>query len=121
MSEQKAVVHKAHEESSEVIDDGNGTRFRVKRFRPLCGAEWVLNETQMQYGWAMVDCPECSITKPRETPILPMDATQRLIGMSVSDRLVLRDWFAGSEHYADLVVYIDKLNLNDEARGTSDE
>jgi hypothetical protein len=112
MSEEKqAVTHKAHEESSEVIEYGQN-RIRVKHFRPTCGAPWVEGSTQMQYGWAMVDCPKCNLARPLTEPVLPSDATQRLMGMSVNDRLVLRDWFAGSEHYADLVTYIDKLNAD---------
>lgn len=110
MSEQQTVTHKSHEESSEVIQYGRGQSVRVKHFRPLCGAPWVEKETLMQYGWAGVDCPTCSAARPVGEPVLPSDATQRLIGMSVNDRLVLRDWFAGSEHYAELVTYIDKLN-----------
>jgi hypothetical protein len=100
----KAVFVREWEETED-----SGERYRLREFKALCGVVWnpATMEPLTHDNWR-VNCEACRLKLP--PPFLPVDATQRLIGMSVNDRLVLRDWFAGSEHYAELVTYIDKLN-----------
>lgn len=104
-------MHKSNEGVSEELVVGR-QRYTVKRFRPLCGAEWDEKTTRLMYAWDGVTCPVCIGMKPATELALPDDANARLVGMSVNDRTVLRDWFAGNPHYAELVTYIDSLNAD---------
>lgn len=88
--------------------DVDGKATRMKEYAPLCGCAWDAHSMEFTSDDRKVDCRGCIRRLP--PPFLPVDANQRLIGMSVNDRNVLRGWFADTPLYSDFIDYIDSLN-----------
>lgn len=90
--------------------DYEGNTVHMKEYAPLCGAAWEAHSMVFESDDRQVNCRGCLNLLP--PPFLPVDANQRLVGMNVNDRLVLRSWFADTPQYSDFVDYIDSLNAD---------